>query len=492
MGYIEMLEKITEKSTLGNFYAVYFPKKKDYIIVMDYIEANKYRKGNYNLTEKFATKEEAINWAEECKTKDLNDTNKKRFYGIYFADTKEGLVLTNPEEVNKVLYKRSAFCRKFFSETEALEWIELVKKEGKDLVQKNNAKIETSTKKKKKYYGIYFIETGQGIILDSSENVATTVQNKPSYCRKFVSEETALNWLEVVKKVEKNIEPEDIRKYENKLNTQGPIQRYYGVYLYETQEAFVTNSIEKAELALKEEKGLLRKFKKEKDAVNWIVQCKNNQRIYYAIFFTEKLKSIIVFESEMLELLIKDTPNINKAFGTIAEADKWLKNIEYYYTEEMEKLLKDDTIFFDVGTGRGIGEEVRVSDFAGNSLLNKLEEYTGLINQYGNYNLGKINNTNYGELYGLYLALLIALRNNIYKIAGDSKTVINQWSKGEIILSKILPYEQELIYKVIDLRKEFEAKGGEVCYINASLNPADLGFHKNKRKVKVTEEVDNS
>lgn len=264
------------------------------------------------------------------------------------------------------------------------------------------------------------------------------------------------------------------------------------VYLYETQEAFVTNSIEKAELALKEEKGLLRKFKKEKDAVNWIVQCKNNQRIYYAIFFTEKLKSIIVFESEMLELLIKDTPNINKAFGTIAEADKWLKNIEYYYTEEMEKLLKDDTIFFDVGTGRGIGEEVRVSDFAGNSLLNKLEEYTGLINQYGNYNLGKINNTNYGELYGLYLALLIALRNNIYKIAGDSKTVINQWSKGEIILSKILPYEQELIYKVIDLRKEFEAKGGEVCYINASLNPADLGFHKNKRKVKVTEEVDNS
>lgn len=105
-----------------------------------------------------------------------------------------------------------------------------------------------------------------------------------------------------------------------------------------------------------------------------------------------------------------------------------------------------------------------------------------LVNEYGNYNLGKINNVTYGELYGFYLALLIALENNIYKIAGDNTTVINIWSKGEGITSKIPPYELELINKVIVLRKEFEEKGGEIFYINGGINPADLGFHQKKRK----------
>ena len=245
-------------------------------------------------------------------------------------------------------------------------------------------------------------------------------------------------------------------------------------------------------MQIKDKEGLIKKFKKEKDARNWVIQCKNDKRVYYGVFFPDELDSLIIFNYEKLKTITKDKSNIYKVFGTIFEADKWLRNMEYYYTEEMEKLLKEDTIFFDVGTGRGIGEEVRVSDFAGNSILNKLEEYNGLINEYGNYNLGKINNTSYGELYGLYLALLIALENNIYKIAGDNQTVINQWSKGEVVETKVLPSELELIKKVIKLREEFEAKGGEVCYINASLNPADLGFHKSRRKVKIKEETNNS
>ena len=49
-------------------------------------------------------------------------------------------------------------------------------------------------------------------------------------------------------------------------------------------KTFVTKSLEEANLALKEEKGLVKKFKKEKDAINWIVQCENNKRVYYAIF----------------------------------------------------------------------------------------------------------------------------------------------------------------------------------------------------------------
>ena len=36
MEYIEMLENILEKSSLGNYYAIYFPIKKEYVIVDDY------------------------------------------------------------------------------------------------------------------------------------------------------------------------------------------------------------------------------------------------------------------------------------------------------------------------------------------------------------------------------------------------------------------------------------------------------------------------
>lgn len=488
MEYIEYKENRNNQNSFGEYYAIYFPKTKEYIIVEDHLEADELRKGNYNLTQKFTTKEEAINWAENCKIENFVEANAKKFYGIYFRDTSESLILTSPEEVSMAIYKRSTYCRKFLSKEKALEWIKQIKECGKDVIKKTSKVNE----KKKKYYGIYFINTRKEIILDSSIDVMQTVKNSPTYCRKFDSEEKALEWLKIVKKTGKNIEPNTVKAYQNMPDSQIVSQRYYGVYLIESQKSFVTNLIEEANLAIKKEKGLIKKFRKKQDAINWTIECENSKRIYCAIFFTDELKGIITFNYEMRELFIKDKPNIIRAFGTIMEADKWLKNLEHFYRKEMEKLLKEDTIFFDVGTGRGIGEEVRVSDFEGNSLLNKLEEYTGLINQYGNYNLGKINNTNYGELYGLYLALLIALRNNIYKIAGDSKTVINQWSKGEIILSKILPYEQELIYKVIDLRKEFETKGGEVCYINASLNPADLGFHKNKRKVKVIEEVDNS
>lgn len=186
----------------------------------------------------------------------------------------------------------------------------------------------------------------------------------------------------------------------------------------------------------------------------------------------------------------KDRANITRIFDTVNEADRWLRNMEQNYIIDMKNLLKEDTIFFDVGTGRGIGAEVCVSDYMGNPIIEKLSEYKNSLNGYGNYNLGKINNIMYGELFGLYLALLISKENNKYKkIAGDNLGVINNWSKGEKISSKISFEEKELIDKVVLLRKEFEENGGEILYINGSINPADLGFHKRK---KVNKKMENN
>ena len=161
MEYIEMLENILEKSSLGNYYAIYFPIKKEYVIVDDYMEANKYREGIYHLAKNLLIKKRLLNGLKLVRMEILHFPEKKRFYAIYFNDTQEGVILTDPEEVNRILYKRSAFCRKFFLKEDGLEWIELVKHQGKDVVpeKKNSPKG-----KKKKYYGIYFIETGEGII----------------------------------------------------------------------------------------------------------------------------------------------------------------------------------------------------------------------------------------------------------------------------------------------------------------------------------------
>jgi len=96
---------------------------------------------------------------------------------------------------------------------------------------------------------------------------------------------------------------------------------------------------------------------------------------------------------------------------------------------------------------------------------------------YNNYLLGKDITNNYGELVGLFLALKLALKTNDLEIFGDSNLVIKYWSKNRF--KQDLPDKtKEMIIKVINLRKEFEKKGGKVSFISGDINPADLGFHR--------------
>lgn len=125
-------------------------------------------------------------------------------------------------------------------------------------------------------------------------------------------------------------------------------------------------------------------------------------------------------------------------------------------------------IYFDAGTGRGF-TEARVTNELGDSLLKD-------SNENGNITLlGETNN--YGELKALELALNIALDSEIMNIYGDSKLVIEYWSKGHI--KRSLPDRSvKLAMRVKHLRDIFESKGGNIKHISGDLNPADLGFHK--------------
>lgn len=133
-------------------------------------------------------------------------------------------------------------------------------------------------------------------------------------------------------------------------------------------------------------------------------------------------------------------------------------------------------IYFDSGTGRGIGVEVRVTNQRGESII----KHSGLknitVNEYGNFHLGNSKTNNYGELAGLFIALKLALKYNVKVIKGDSQVVIDYWSQGKHHMSDVSTVK--LIQRVVMLRKAFLDNGGKIVKISGNDNLADLGFHK--------------
>ena len=61
-------------------------------------------------------------------------------------------------------------------------------------------------------------------------------------------------------------------------------------------------------------------------------------------------------------------------------------------------------------------------------------------------------------------------------IFGDSKLVVDYWSKG-LIKKDMNEKTKKLAREVALLRQEFESNGGKITLISGDDNPADLGFH---------------
>lgn len=202
---------------------------------------------------------------------------------------------------------------------------------------------------------------------------------------------------------------------------------------------------------------------------------------FYAYLLVERNIKGIVNSWDECKNLVQGRKARYKGFSSEQDAQEWLDaGAEYEkkaaVKKEVQKNLPEG-IYFDAGTGRGIGVETRVTDVTGKSLLH-FNTVGCKINEFGNIHLGKDKTNNYGELLGLYLALDIAKQSKCRFIFGDSNLVIFFWSKG-ICKRNNLPGETvELIDKVVKARKEFEKSGGTVEHISGDYNPADLGFHK--------------
>lgn len=202
---------------------------------------------------------------------------------------------------------------------------------------------------------------------------------------------------------------------------------------------------------------------------------------FYAYLLMDNNLNGVVDSWDKCKNLVQGKKARYKGFTSQKEALEWLeKGANYEKKEEIKEKIKQELpegIYFDAGTGRGIGVEVRVTDVNGKSLLHH-STYKKFINQFGNISLGKERTNNYGELVGLYIAMEIAQKLQCNNIYGDSNLVIYFWSQGRYKKEGLSEKTVDLIEKVIERRVTFEKNKGKIEYISGDYNPADLGFHK--------------
>lgn len=177
-----------------------------------------------------------------------------------------------------------------------------------------------------------------------------------------------------------------------------------------------------------------------------------------------------------------------KGFSTEKEAVAWLdtgakyearKPLHRYDGDKPTHVVLEKGIYFDSGTGRGLGlVEIKVTDKEGRSILGNVLKPSH-ITKHGTHLITRRTATNnYGELLACCYALKISLKEDVKKIFGDSKLVIDYWSKGRIKAGVFPKAVYALVDDVAALRREFEERGGSISHISGDHNPADLGFHK--------------
>lgn len=200
---------------------------------------------------------------------------------------------------------------------------------------------------------------------------------------------------------------------------------------------------------------------------------------FYAYLISTTGKQGVVSSWSECEKKVTGVPGARyRGFPTKEEAEAWLRAGATYEAKPKQPKPAEmpEGIYFDAGTGRGLGVEISVTNEKGHNLLHTVLKGKD-INEFGKHRLGPEYTNNYGELLACYQALRIAIRKKIRFVFGDSKLVLEYWSRG--FMKKDLPKETaQMVRKTAELRKQFEERGGKLAHIPGGHNPADLGFHK--------------
>ena len=207
---------------------------------------------------------------------------------------------------------------------------------------------------------------------------------------------------------------------------------------------------------------------------------------YYAYYFDEKTNGIFDNWENCRDIAYPIKARY-KSFKTKMEAELWIEKGGEKNEYNLKNIILEDAVYFDAGTGRGRGVEVRVTNNKKESILSEitssnfqkfLKDNNWFINEYGNIQLDNNKTNNFGELLGLILAIKCATKLKITKIFGDSNLVIKYWSKGAYHQDKLPAETVKFINFSIEERKKYEKNQGIIEHISGDFNPADLGFHK--------------
>ncbi|HOU53182.1 MAG TPA: ribonuclease H family protein [Myxococcota bacterium] len=173
-----------------------------------------------------------------------------------------------------------------------------------------------------------------------------------------------------------------------------------------------------------------------------------------------------------------------RGFATVDEARAWLdQGAPYEPRQQRREVLRqdlpEDALYFDAGTGRGTGTEANVTDRAGTPLAH-LVAPERVLTPFGTIRLSPGRTNNYGELMACYYALKAARHLGVKRVMGDSRLVLDFWSRGH--LSAAARQADPDLARLADMtareRALFEASGGRLDHVPGDRNPADLGFHR--------------
>lgn len=225
---------------------------------------------------------------------------------------------------------------------------------------------------------------------------------------------------------------------------------------------------------------------------------------FYAIYLVEENLKCVTNSWEECKEKTNGKNARYMSFTNSEKAYEWLKNGAEYEKKSANKPILKDAIYFDSGKkGRLSFVKTRLTDVNGKDLITELDEvnlYLGSeianavdgatlsIKEYnGNKVCEILNNSitnNMGELLAFIMACKLVVnrkeKNQEYPklICGDSKLVLDYWSKGSYNGKALSKKTVNLISIAKKIRDSIEGYGVTFEHVSGDHNPADLGDHR--------------